>query len=1380
VTPGETITLEFHIWDTQDGSEDSLVLLDNFYWLIDSTTVGTQVLTQECGDGIIHDELGETCDTGGESATCDDDCTAVACGDGNHNAAAGEACDDGTNSNNDACLDASGSNCIVAICGDGYINSAAETCDDSNTTAGDGCTSTCQTQTGYTCTGTPSTCIETPVCGDGVTAGDETCDDGGDSATCDSDCTTPSCGDGYRNPMTGELCDDGNDAVNDACPDGSLGTCLSAACGDGYFYEGQETCEDENNIAGDGCSSLCVIESGYTCTGLPSVCIATCGDGVAAGTEACDDSGDSESCNANCTTSSCGDGYSNAAAGEACDDGNQSLTDACPDGVTFGCQQARCGDGYIYADAEACDDGNALPADGCSESCVVESGFTCTGALSNCITTCGDGIAAGAEPCDDAADSADCNIDCTPATCGDGYVNAAASEVCDDGNNELNDGCPDGPGGTCTLASCGDGIIFFGPEVCDDGNTANYDGCTSGCVPEPGYTCTGEPSLCSAECGDGVVAAGELCDEFFETANCDANCTPVECGDGTLNTIAGETCDDGNAEIHDACPDGPTASCLAATCGDAIIWAGQEICDDGNGFSLDGCSNVCGVENGFVCTGEPSTCWTICGDGIAAGPETCDDGNTTALDGCSDTCALEPGYECEGAPSACNTVCGDSIIVGLEQCDDGGQSATCDLDCSTAVCGDGYRNIDAGELCDDGNSILNDICPDGPNGTCISASCGDGLIQDGSEACDDGGVISSDGCSYQCGIEPGYLCAGEPSTCWTVCGDGIRAGDELCDDGNDNDGDSCLSDCGAPFCGDGNVLNFMEVCDDGNEDLHDGCPDGPLGTCMPAACGDGYIWAGTEGCDDGDATAGDGCSDTCAIETGYTCVSEPSLCTTHCGDGLIAGPEGCDDQGESAACNADCSIATCGDGYINTLAGETCDDGDHNLSDGCPDGPDGSCQTAVCGDGYRSTGSEACDDGNALSGDGCSVACELEIGFVCYGRPSQCMTVCGDGITAGSEECDTTGTSPGCNSNCTLTVCGDGYRNAQAGESCDDGNQDLTDSCPDGDFGNCQTATCGDGYIFGALEVCDDGNVDDDDGCSSTCLVELGYQCLGRPSQCDTICGDGIIAGTEICDHEGGSATCTPSCNPSYCGDEYVNLQAGESCDDGNGVLTDACPDGPLGTCQSAWCGDGYLWAAEELCEDRNELIGDGCSDLCEVEPGWICDDATLLCATVCGDGLIRAAELCDDGGLVNEDGCNITCEVEEGWTCSDEPSLCVEDTAPDTSNGPGDTGEPEDSSSPGSSIPLGSPSDAAEMGGGSQSLGTGIVSELPDPTAPNNVTDPVDTETIAPPSAMADAGLELRGNGSDCSAQGLPPLYWVLALSLMLLRRRRRHEQRR
>jgi cysteine-rich repeat protein len=38
----------------------------------------------------------------------------------------------------------------------------------------------------------------------------------------------------------------------------------------------------------------------------------------------------------------------------------------------------------------------------------------------------------------------------------------------------------------------------------------------------------------------------------------------------------------------------------------------------------------------------------------------------------------------------------------------------------------------------------------------------------------------------------------------------------------------------------------------------------------------------------------------------------------------------------------------------------------------------------ACGDGYRSP-VEACDDGNRISGDGCSSSCQLEAGAVCYG-----------------------------------------------------------------------------------------------------------------------------------------------------------------------------------------------------------------------------------------------------------------------------------------------------------------------------------------------------------------------------------------------------------
>jgi cysteine-rich repeat protein len=58
---------------------------------------------------------------------------------------------------------------------------------------------------------------------------------------------------------------------------------------------------------------------------------------------------------------------------------------------------------------------------------------------------CGDGVTSGTEACDsDGVDSADCNADCTAVACGDGHVNGAAGEACDDGNTAGGDGC--GPG----------------------------------------------------------------------------------------------------------------------------------------------------------------------------------------------------------------------------------------------------------------------------------------------------------------------------------------------------------------------------------------------------------------------------------------------------------------------------------------------------------------------------------------------------------------------------------------------------------------------------------------------------------------------------------------------------------------------------------------------------------------------------------------------------------------------------------------------------------------------------------------------------------------------------------------------------------------------
>ena len=54
-------------------------------------------------------------------------------------------------------------------------------------------------------------------------------------------------------------------------------------------------------------------------------------------------------------------------------------------------------------------------------------------------------------------------------------------------------------------------------------------------------------------CGDGRLDAGEQCDDAGESADCNADCTVADCGDGKLNVTAAEQCDDGNAIDNDHC-----------------------------------------------------------------------------------------------------------------------------------------------------------------------------------------------------------------------------------------------------------------------------------------------------------------------------------------------------------------------------------------------------------------------------------------------------------------------------------------------------------------------------------------------------------------------------------------------------------------------------------------------------------------------------------------------------------------------------------------------------------------------------------------------------------------------------------------------------------
>jgi cysteine-rich repeat protein len=141
-----------------------------------------------------------------------------------------------------------------------------------------------------------------------------------------------------------------------------------------------------------------------------------------------------------------------------------------------------------------------------------------------------------------------------------------------------------------------------------------------------------------------------------------------------------------------------------------------------------------------------------------------------------------------------------------------------------------------------------------------------------------------------------------------LCGDSVIDFGEVCDDGNNIDGDGCSATCArAELCGDG-VLDPQEVCDDGNTNGGDGCA---FDCSRLESCGDTLIQAELgEECDDGNTNNGDGCSALCARE--------------RCGNGTIDADEECDDgnQQNGDACNADCTNSTCGDNTAQP--GELC------------------------------------------------------------------------------------------------------------------------------------------------------------------------------------------------------------------------------------------------------------------------------------------------------------------------------------------------------------------------------------------------------------------------------------------------------------------------
>jgi fibro-slime domain-containing protein len=247
----------------------------------------------------------------------------------------------------------------------------------------------------------------------------------------------------------------------------------------------------------------------------------------------------------------------------------------------------------------------------------------------------------------------------------------------------------------------------------------------------------------------------------------------------------------------------------------------------------------------------------------------------------------------------------------------------------------------------------------------------------------------------------------------SICGDGKIGQGEDCDDNNAVGGDGCSPSC--------------------KQEADFACP-APGQKCVSTVkCNDRKV-TGNEQCDDGNNTDGDGCSKTCTLECGWICAGGGCR-AERCGDGKLAGNERCDDgnvaagDGCSPTCTLEGKAVTVAEGWACTTP---------KAANGCS-GPT-TCTTTVCGNKTRE-GSEQCDDGNPLTGDGCSPFCRLEPSCPPAGGP--CTTPCGDGLLLPIDK------------------------------------------------------TMG--------QVCDDGNIQDGDGCSSKCKKEDGYVCTDVSSKPDKL-----------------------------------------------------------------------------------------------------------------------------------------------------------------------------------------------------------------------------------------------------------------------------------
>ncbi len=294
-----------------------------------------------------------------------------------------------------------------------------------------------------------------------------------------------------------------------------------------------------------------------------------------------------------------------------------------------------------------------------------------------------------------------------------------------------------------------------------------------------------------------------------------------------------------------------------------------------------------------------------------------------------------------------------------------------------------------------------------------------------------------------------------------------------------------------------------------------------------------------------------------------------------------------------------------------------------------------------CGDGLVSyPGGESCEDGNTIDGDGCDSNCTI--------------TACGNGIVTTGEQCDDANslTGDGCLPNCTIEYCGDGVLNNN-GETCEDGNTVSGDGCSS-DCRDEDLLCGGDGCTMFSTSTTTQGAMGGFNGADAICAARAAV--AGLPGR--------YIAWLGSRDYQGTSARgrLAPASGP------FVRTCGGSIATDLDDLL-DGSISNPIqcdenGNSVSAtgvWTGTAADGEPNYSCSDWTTTAGQGASgDESASGPAWTqlgdasglrsCSDPRrLYCVEqenppTCGNGILEQGEICDDGNIVNGDGCNDSC----------------------------------------------------------------------------------------------------------------------------------------